>query len=538
MKKTLIIPSAWKPQNSLFPWVYDLMIPINGKPTINYILENIEKWDINKVIILLNENDEKTKKYLNFFKYKNIELFIDNVKSNSLWETIYLSKKYIKNNENIIIQLWDTLLNNMLDFEKNFILVSEKKVLNPQKWTFINNNFIFFDRPKNYINDTFVISWIYYLKNSKDFFDLLNKNNYNFYFSLEKYFSSISNKKLLNIKKGYYDLWHLDEYYKSKIDFLRIRNFNSLEYDDFKWIITKKSNNKEKLNWEINWFKNLPNDLKNFTPRLVDYKKWDKVEYSLEFYWYSSLADIFLYSNYNNDYLKNILWRIIKYLEYVKKKYNDKNFSLSNFYNIYLDKTYERLDTILEDKFLNSIYNKELLIINWKKYKNINILLNKKKLIHIINKKIYNKSDCTIIHWDLCFSNILFDIHNGIFKLIDPRWNFWDIWIWWDIKYDLAKMRHSIHWKYENIISDLYNLDYDLEKNIFNFEYFNWINTELVDFFDEELIKLWYDMETIKLIEWLLYLTMIPLHKDSKERQIIMYLTAIILFNEIKILWN
>ena len=66
MTNTLIIPSAWEPQNALFPGVYDLMIPINWKPTINYILENISQWQIKKVIILLNKNDNSTRKYINY----------------------------------------------------------------------------------------------------------------------------------------------------------------------------------------------------------------------------------------------------------------------------------------------------------------------------------------------------------------------------------------------------------------------------------------------------------------------------------------
>ena len=63
MTNTLIIPSAWEPQNALFPGVYDLMVPINWKPTINYILENISQWQIKKVIILLNKNDNSTRNY-------------------------------------------------------------------------------------------------------------------------------------------------------------------------------------------------------------------------------------------------------------------------------------------------------------------------------------------------------------------------------------------------------------------------------------------------------------------------------------------
>ena len=168
------------------------------------------------------------------------------------------------------------------------------------------------------------------------------------------------------------------------------------------------------------------------------------------------------------------------------------------------------------------------------KYDNIQHIFDNEKLYKIINDKIINENDFTIVHGDLCFSNILFDTFNWLFKLIDPRWMFWEVWVYGDIKYDIAKLRHSLHWRYENIIADLFSLDYDLDGANFNYEYFNWNNNdELIEYFDDKLIEMWYDIETIKFIEWLLYLTMIPLHSDSQERQIIMYLTAVELFNQV-----
>lgn len=537
MTNTLIIPSAWEPQNALFPGVYDLMIPINWKPTINYILENISQWQIKKVIILLNKNDNSTRKYINFLKIENVEIIIENVDSKSLWETISFAKKYIWENETVIIQLWDTILNSQLDFSHDFISVSKKKLLNPEDWTFVNEKFEFYDKMENFDEKNFyLVNGIYFLKNPHNFFDELERNK-NFYNALEKYFKNNS-WILLNHNDWYYDLGHLDEYYKSKIDFLRVRSFNSLEYDDFRWIITKKSSNKEKLWWEINWFKNLPSDLKNFTPRLVDYSEWEDVTYSLEFYWYSSLADIFLYSKYSDSYLKNILSKLINYISYLKSSYNDNNYSIKNFYDIYFDKTFARISDLLKNPILKNIYDLDFLEINGQKYKNIKDIISEKSLQKIVNEKLYKTQDCTIIHWDLCFSNILFDVYNGIFKLIDPRGKFWELWIWWDIKYDIAKLRHSVHWKYENIISDLFNLHYSIDTKKFEFEYFNWEIKSIINFFDNEIQKLGYDINVIKYIEALLYLTMIPLHSDSLNRQIVMYLTATILFNETIELWK
>lgn len=528
-----IIPSAWIPQNQLFPGIYDPMIPINGKPTIDYILWNLYKLWIKSAIVLLNENDNKSYEYL-LFRKSNIELIIKKVNTKSLWETICTIKKIIIDKK-ILIHLWDWIYTWNFDFSNDNILVQNKKVLNPEKWCFIDKEKKFINAPSFFSEDFRLVIWLYFIKNANEFLELLLKNS--FYDSLTKY--SYNNiLTFQEITDWYYDLWHLDEFYKSKIDFLRVRDFNFLEYDKFKWVITKNSLNSKKLEQEINWYKNIPNELKIFTPRLINYNLWNKASYSLEFYWYTSLADIFLYSNYSQWILWNILDKIFDYIDYVKKNYNNKNFSNENIVDIYLNKTFSRLDKLLKIKELEEIYNKEYLIINWTKYKNISFFIYKERIQYIINKYILKEEDFSIIHWDLCFSNILFDVHNWLFKLIDPRWNFWENWIWGDIKYDLAKLRHSVHWRYENIISDLFNLEISDDGNNFSFEYFNWKNNLIIDFFDKKIKEIWYDLDLIKFIEWLLYLTMIPLHKDSLERQKVMYLTATILFNETEKLWK
>ena len=529
-----IIPSAWKPQNQLFPGIYDPMIPINGKPAIDYILSNIYKLWIKKAIILLNKNDTKSYEYL-LFRKSNIDIIIKKVNTKSLWETISNISELVHNKE-ILIHLWDSIYTWDFDFTNDNILVKNKNVLNPEKWCFVDRNNIFINGVSDIKKDYKLVIWLYYIKNASLFLELLSNSHNNFYDALTKYWNN-NNLSFQEIKKWYYDLWHLDEFYKSKIDFLRVRSFNSLSYDKFRWIITKKSLNSKKLKQEINWFKNIPNELKIFTPRLVDYKLWNNISYSLEFYWYTSMADIFLYSNYSKWILSNILDKIFYYIIYVKNNYNNSNFKLDNINDIYLNKTFDRLKQALKNNDINSIYNKEFLFINWVKYKNISYYINRARIKNIIEKFIFNNMDFSIIHWDLCFSNILFDIHNWLFKLIDPRWNFWEDGIWWDIKYDLAKLRHSVHWRYENIISDLFNLEI-INDNNFKFNYFNWNNDLIIDYFDKKINEMWYNVDLIKFIEWLLYLTMIPLHSDNLERQKMMYLTATILFNETKKLWK
>lgn len=525
-----VIIASWEPQNKLFPWVYDPLIPINWKPTINYIINFFEKNNIDKIIVLINKKDIDSHEYINFLK-SSLDIEIINIEnSNSLWETLsYLkhSKFIIDENTSLLLNLWDTIYNGDFNINENNILISNKIVFNPLKWSYIDKNWNILnniDWEKN------IICWLFFIKNWNRFLNtLINKKD--FYLSLsniikkEWYITTLENN-------NWYDLWHIDQYYKSKIDFLRVRSFNSLKYDDFRWIITKKSSKKEKIQWEINWFNNLPNDLKIFTPRLVDFD-FNNWSYSLEFYWYPSMWDIYLYWNYNNVYINNFISKILNFIDYSKKNFNDKNFPYKNLYDIYINKTFSRINEIKENKIIFEIFNKEKVNINWVEYNWIsNIFKNNSILVNILDKYINKIEDFSIIHWDLCFSNILIDPYNWLIKLIDPRWNFWDIWIWWDIKYDIAKLRHSINWWYEYIISDLFKISE--KENNFEYIFFNWDKNKekIIEMFDKNLISNWYNIDLIKFIEWLLYLTMIPLHKDSLDRQKVMLLNSIKLINE------
>jgi hypothetical protein len=62
--------------------------------------------------------------------------------------------------------------------------------------------------------------------------------------------------------------------------------------------------------------------------------------------------------------LKNILSKLINYISYLKSNYNDKNYSIKNFYDIYLDKTFVRVSDLLKNSVLKDIYELDFLEIN------------------------------------------------------------------------------------------------------------------------------------------------------------------------------
>ena len=106
----------------------------------------------------------------------------------------------------------------------------------------------------------------------------------------------------------WYDCGNIENYYQAKIDFLRLRGFHSIKYDDLFGIITKTGTRKQKIRDEINWYLNLPDKLKIFTPRVLNCRANVKQpSYSLEYYGYQSLDDIFIFG-----YLDEKIWRLIK----------------------------------------------------------------------------------------------------------------------------------------------------------------------------------------------------------------------------------
>ena len=84
-------------------------------------------------------------------------------------------------------------------------------------------------------------------------------------------------------------------------------------------------------------------------------------------------------------------------------------------------------------------------------------------------------------------SNILYDLNSGVFKLIDPR-GIWGSSENGDIKYDIAKLRHSISGEYDYIIGDLFNINY-VNHNEINYSIFSKSRENIKQYFDKQIEK-------------------------------------------------
>lgn len=316
---------------------------------------------------------------------------------------------------------------------------------------------------------------------------------------------------------------------------LGTREFNSLKIDELTGSIIKESKKNFKILQEINYYLKLPKSLSFFFPRLFEFNLGFKTSYRLEYYPYKTASEYFVMYELSEVCWRNFFEHLFKIYEKFgefKQRNTVSEEKVFEFYNGKLDKRIAELRA-QQNKQLLSLLEREHITINDKEYAGLSpSLAYIKERVKELSKRVRP----AVIHGDLCFSNILFDPATNIIKFIDPRGDFFEEGPYGDPRYDWAKLLHSIHGCYDYILMKMYRLQ-KLSENAFKFEIFISESTESVKklFFDYLKKKFSFDqINDLLVLEAMLFITMLPLHRDDPERQIAFLLTALKIVEEAK----
>lgn len=331
--------------------------------------------------------------------------------------------------------------------------------------------------------------------------------------------------------QNWFDVGHSDNYSKATTS-VAARSFNSIEIDEQRGILKKRSENKEKLVNEIRWYLRIPNKLQYLLPRVYDYSLDLTDPYvSMEYYGYHTLHESLVFGD-----LPLVKWQAI--FQKLLFAINDMGkFTVTGeriqfeaaLRDIYLQKTFDRLDMMRNEPDFHSFFE-NIITINGKEYRSLNEYL--KILPQLIEKLVVYTftGQFNIIHGDLCFANILIEDTYDFIRVIDPRGKFGTFDIYGDARYELAKLMHTLEGKYDFIIEDMFDIDvigntieYHVHKQIDN------ITNVFLDVFRESIDNI----QAVRLIEATLFLSMIPLHSDYKQRQFAMLATGVMLLEQV-----
>ena len=299
------------------------------------------------------------------------------------------------------------------------------------------------------------------------------------------------------------------------------RAYNDITLCTLTGTITKES--KEiKLKKEGEYFSLLPSDLKIFFPRKLKALTIDEKHFlTLEYVGYPNLGHLMLNKEMNNIMWKNIGVNISYILScFAEEKQYTKN-AKDHRRAMFITKTEREYKNLINNfETFKQLSKREKITINGKEYENFEFLWSKAKgkILELCNDTLFN-----VVHGDLCFSNILCDPTSGVIRLIDPRGSFGVDGIYGDGVYDAAKLLHSVEGKYELIIYDRYELDYDIDSGAVNYTFQDHLD---LSFIKKDILKK-FDENTVRLIMSTIFIGMCARHYDSLKRQIIMYTTGI-----------
>lgn len=509
------------------------MYPLRGKPVIFRQLENLKNsYGFNSFIVAVCKDNYKLIEYVkNVLSEKyDIKLVPVNSKKNILSSLKYALQKADLDLPTRVI-LGDTMLTKSINNEQDILFTSDNITIS-QNWCLIDKNRNFYDKQPNInLDDKEALVGYYAFSDTKYLLSCCVKAR----LMLKKEISTalIMYKEKYKLKTKHVDDWfdlgHTSGLIKAKNILFNSRCFNSISVDIDTGLLTKTSTKIQKLEDEALWYKCIPEDLRIYTPRLVNFTKGEKsAQLTQELYGYPSLQELYLSGEVNIED-----WQyIIKKLFTLHKRFENhiKETDQTALKWLYFDKTIERLAELRnQNPYWNEILNREYEYINGRKHRGIATL---KAGIEYYAQKLSQNGTETIIHGDYCFSNILFDSSNYIFKLIDPRGRLnAEPTIFGDPRYDIAKLRHSIVGLYDFIVQGLFKLKET--KNGFEYKIVSCSDYSILEeVFNKHAQLHNYNPQEIKFIEGLLFLSMIPMHKENFNRQKIFYLKAVEILND------
>lgn len=543
--RILLIPSAVlmpREMRSTFGSLPTALFPLGRKPMLYHLCEKYVNL-VDKVFVVGFERSEMLSSYIEASHLSVEMICLD--KLDSLGYTVKYGLNYVQNKYGRIdyayINFADSLLNDDLIVKDEDYVTYAKLDVDPQ-WTWFaeKNGYIIDIVDKNCTNEqikhsgtdklfigTFGIS---------DVPRFLQKLDLSFEEKTDLFYQALlaynKEHKFHFIEAiSWFDVGHNENYIKAQSS-VAARNFNYINIDESRGLLTKTSVNKKKLIDEIKWYLRLPKQLQYLLPRIYDYSiDFDNPYVTMEYYGYHTLHESLLYGDVSLARWKSIFKKLLFAIKdmqtfKVSGRINDVKKSIRQ---MYVSKTIDRLEKLRYNESFK-IFFTEYPIINGKKHNNLNRII--EMLPKVVDDLLLEGAEnyFNIIHGDLCFTNILVEDTYNFMRVIDARGAFGDFDIYGDNRYELAKLLHTLEGNYDYIIEDLFyvsinknNISYNVsgcDKDILNVFY---------DIFQEQI----NNIRDIRLIEATLFLSMIPLHSDSQTRQFAMLATGIELFDKV-----
>ena len=441
MKVNLIIPAAGQ-ATRLRPLSNNqskAMVRVNGKPCIDYIIEQAEKCaEIEQIVIVdgaFNDIREYVERRWNKLNVK----FVKQPVLKGPHDAILIGAKEITNYDiPAVVWLGDAIiLEEDMPLGTDFLLC--KDVIDHHNWCMWDEgNAVYHDKPTVSIPNGVALVGLYSFSNSLDMMAAFveTQDEYEISTALKKYPKKFN--KVLT--EEWYDIGEISSYYKTCAALLGLKSraFNKITYDAELGLIHKQPDYHsleaiQTIDDERNWYRGLDWRQELFVPRFIDNPNSLILSYEPGIL----LSDLMMYENMPTSTWEYIIDRVFhimtEYFHQNKTKTTDAIYTFSsNCKSIWIDKTASRLKNVPLSREIKDQIGQYALQIH----------------------KSCEPVPC--MHGDLHLGNILYNVQNDKFSFIDPRGKYGTIdGTLGDNLYDWAKLAHDLVLGYNHIVADV-----------------------------------------------------------------------------------
>ncbi|MGC1375508.1 MAG: sugar phosphate nucleotidyltransferase [Anaerolineales bacterium] len=510
------------------------MVPVNGKPVIGWILDDLFQKGILDLVMVIRPQDRRLTDFVHWAYDQRMKISLVSPGGESILHSVQAGLRDCETGCPIRIILGDTLIRDGFTDTADFVYTGI--VEDARRWCLVTTSaqgevLEYIDKPGSFAPSQVALAGYYHLGDG-DFLrqvllESLRENERELSAMLRRY----GKKYPIRARQAqdWYDFGHIDNLVDARRRLLHPRFFNALSIHPVVNTITKVSDNNQKLQDELDWYLALPDDLQALTPRILRHENVNGcIRIVQEYYGYPTLAELYVYGDLDIEIWESILRKVwMVHREFLQHR---GELSDAEIDDIYMGKTLERVRALSRNPYWASLLDKPEIQFNGQPLRNVHQIL---AVLAPDIKRLAVSAPVGIIHGDFCFSNILFDINNQIIRLIDPRGRFGRKGIYGDLRYDIAKLRHSISGLYDFILADMFTVS-EVASGIFSGRVFtNGIQPSLKDYFDYLVEQDGYSLREVRLIEGLLFISMLPYHQDHLDRQKMLYLAGLVLLNEV-----
>ncbi|MCE2572623.1 capsular biosynthesis protein [Motilimonas eburnea] len=394
-------------------------------------------------------------------------------------------------------------------------IVAISEVENSYNWAVITHDeteLLKTNQVRSELDSTNVVSGYFKCSQPKQLLQCLIKAHWDFNGGMNLYHQKVG----LNTVRieNWLDFGHVNTYYRSKAKYTTQRAFNELTITP-RWI-EKSSQKSVKISAEAHWFENLPAMLRTFTPQFLGARQTQdppSCAYRLEYLHHTALNELYVFSALPDMVWRRIINGCLHFVSECEQHPAPAQAHSAQLSQLFSNKTAQRLQQYCNEQQLE-------LGKPWRYNQALSLSLNQLQQFSEAHLPKTARPS-SVMHGDFCFSNILYDFRTNSIKTIDPRGLSPDetLTIYGDVRYDLAKLSHSIIGLYDWIIGGYFELelaDYEIR-----FEPLQPKELKATQHYFMSQVEAQFGLSRAELyaMQIQLFLSMLPLHSDEPRRQ-------------------